>query len=128
MSTPQPQQQRERRQPTDFSKLDTVTLSFKRPAKWYMYVVKATLKEKPTVEIRARPSGADQVVRVAEALKRLGYITYEKYYTTSIIEEDNLLRYIVVKVKKTENFDKLFKEREEERTQRMEAEGKKEQA
>ena len=126
MSTPQPQQQqqRERRPPTDFSKLETVTLSFKRPAKWYMYVVKSTLKDRPSVEIRARPSGAAQVVRVAEALKRLGYISYEKYYTTSVVEEDNLLRYIVVKVKKTENFDKLFKEREEERTKRIEAENK----
>jgi len=122
MSSRTPQ---EKRPPTDFSKLDTVTLSFKRPAKWYMYVVKSTLKEKPSVEIRARPSGAAQVVRVAEALKRLGYITYEKYYTTSVVQEDNLLRYIVVKVKKTDNFDKLFKEREEERTKRLEAEGKK---
>ena len=126
MSTPAPQQPR--RQQTDFSKLDTVTLSFKRPAKWYMYVVKSTLKEKASVEIRARPSGAAQVVRVAEALKRLGYITYERYYTTSVVSENNLLRYIVVKVKKTDNFDKLFKEREEERTKRLEAEGKKPQA
>ncbi len=128
MSTPQPQQQRERRQPTDFSKLDTVTLSFKRPAKWYMYVVKSTLKEKASVEIRARPSGAAQVVRVAEALKRLGYITYERYYTTSVVQENNLLRYIVVRVKKTDNFDTLFKQREEERSKRLEAEGKTQQA
>lgn len=125
MSTPpQTQVQQNRRQPTDFSQLETVTLSFKRPAKWYMYVVKSTLKEKPTVEIRARPSGAAQVVRVAEALKRLGYITYDKYYTTSVVQENNLLRYIVVKVKKTESFDKLFKEREEERSKRLEAEKK----
>lgn len=125
MSSAQPQQQqRERRPPTDYSKLDTVTLSFKRPAKWYMYVVKSTLKEKPSVEIRARPSGASQVVRVAEALKRLGYITYEKYYTTSEVIDKDLLRYIVVRVKKTDNFDKLFKEREEERSKRLEGENK----
>jgi hypothetical protein len=124
MSTQQAPAQQAKRLPTDFSKLETVTLSYKRPAKWYMYVVKSTLKEKASVEIRARPSGAAQVVRVAEALKRLGYISYEKYYTTSVVQENNLLRYIVVRVKKTDNFDKLFKEREEERSKRLEAEAK----
>ena len=54
---------------TDFSTLDTVTLSFKRPAKWYMYVVKQVLKTRESCDIRARPLGAAQVVRVAEALK-----------------------------------------------------------
>ena len=104
---------------TDLAKLDTVTLSFKRPAKWYMYVVKKSLTEKQTVEIRARPSGAAQVVRVAEALKRLGYVSYEKYFTTSEVQEDNLLRFIVVRLKKTENFDKLYAERETERQAKM---------
>ena len=58
------------RKVTDFTKLDTVTLSFNRPAKWYMYVVKQVLKSRESCDIRARPLGAAQVVRVAEALKR----------------------------------------------------------
>ena len=77
----------EKKPPTDFSTLYTVTLSFNRPAKWYMYVVKQVLLHKKKVDIKARPSAAAQVVRVAEALKRLGYITYLKYQTTTQIND-----------------------------------------
>ena len=112
--------------PTDFSKLDIVTLSFNRPAKWYMYVVKQVLKSRESCEIRARPLGAAQVVRVAEALKRLGYITYEKYFTSTIIDKERLQRFITVKVKKTKDFQKLFDQREAERAKMLESKEKKE--
>ena len=105
---------------TDYSKLDVVNLSFNRPAKWYMYVVKQVLKAKKTVEIRARPSGAAQVVRVSEALKRLGYIVYKNYQTTTVITDGKLQRYIIVTVEKTKDVDKLFAERENERNKMIE--------
>ena len=117
--------QPERKQ-TDFSKLDTVTLSFNRPAKWYMYVVKQVLKTRDSCDIRARPLGAAQVVRVAEALKRLGYITYEKYFTSTVIDNERLQRFITVKVKKTKDFHKLFDQREAERAKMLESKEKKE--
>ena len=117
MSTPQ---EIKPKQETDYSKLDAVNLSFRRPAKWYMYVVKKVLKEKNTVDIKARPSAAAQVVRVAEALKRLGYVTYVKYCTNSVINNGTLQRFIVVTVKKTAEFDKLYDERESERTKKLE--------
>ena len=123
MSKP-PTEKREERKPVDFSTLETVNLTFNRPAKWYMYVVKQVLKTKEKVDIRARPSAAAQVVRVAEALKRLGYITYLKYQTTTVINQGKLQRFIVVSVKKTSNFQKLFDEREAERTKRLEEQGK----
>ena len=119
--TPVDKKQEERKQ-VDFSTLDTVNLTFRRPAKWYMYVVKQVLKTKEQIDIRARPLAAAQVVRVAEALKRLGYITYVKYQTTTIIHEGKLQRFIVVTVKKTANFDTLFKEREDERAKKLKAE------
>ena len=114
------------RKTTDFSKLEAVTLSFNRPAKWYMYVVKQVLKTRDTVDIKARPLGAAQVVRVAEALKRLGYITYVKYYTTTVITAGRLQRFIIVNVKKTPNFQKLYDEREAERTKLLANQEKKE--
>ena len=107
MSKP-PTEKREERKPVDFSTLETVNLTFNRPAKWYMYVVKQVLKTKEKVDIRARPSAAAQVVRVAEALKRLGYITYLKYQTTTVINQGKLQRFIVVSVKKTSNFPYQF--------------------
>jgi len=127
MSKAQETKPSEKRPPTDFSKLDTVTLSYNRPAKWYMYVVKQVLKSRDTVEIRARPLGAAQVVRVAEALKRLGYITYQKYYTCTAVNDGKLQRYIVVSVKKTKDFQKLFDEREAERSKMLASQDKKEE-
>lgn len=106
---------RPERQEVDYATLDKVNISFKRPAKWYMYVVKRVLKTKNTVEIRARPSAAAQVVRVVEALKRLGYIDYINYATISELSKDNLQRFLLVNVRKTKNFDKLYDDREVER-------------
>ena len=111
---------------SDYTKLDTVTLSYNRPAKWYMYIVKQVLRTRDSCDIRARPLAAAQVVRVAEALKRLGYITYEKYFTTTLVDKDRLQRFIIVKVKKTKDFQKLYDQREDERNKMMEAQKKEE--
>ena len=129
MSKPQDNKkpaERERKQ-TDYSTLESVNLSFNRPAKWYMYVVKQALKSRDKVDIKARPLGAAQVVRVAEALKRLGYITYEKYFTNTVVTDGRLQRFITVTVKKTENFQKLYDAREEERKKMLESKEKKEE-
>ena len=108
------------RTPVDFKTLDSVTVSLRRPSKWYMYVVKRVLREKNSVDIKARPDAASQVIRVAEALKRLGYVEYCSYKTESKINEDSVVsRFLVVNVKKTADFDKLFDEREKERDAQM---------
>ena len=125
MSKPETKQP-ERKQ-ADYTKLDTVTLSYSRPAKWYMYVVKQVLKTRDSCDIRARPLGAAQVVRVAEALKRLGYITYEKYFTSTVVDKERLQRFITVKVKKTKDFQKLYDQREAERAKMLEGQEKKEE-
>ena len=127
MSTKPETKPAERKQ-ADYTKLDTVTLSYNRPAKWYMYVVKQVLKTRDSCDIRARPLGAAQVVRVAEALKRLGYITYEKYFTSTVIDQEKRLqRFITVKVKKTKDFQKLYDQREAERAKMLESQEKKEE-
>ena len=126
MSTKPETKPAEKKPQTDFSKLDIVTLSFNRPAKWYMYVVKQVLRYRETRDIRARPLGAAQVVRVAEALKRLGYITYEKYYSQTLVDKERLQRFIIVKVKKTKDFQKLYDQREAERAKLLESQEKKE--
>ena len=126
MST-KPETKPQERKQADYTKLDTVTLSYNRPAKWYMYVVKQVLKTRDSCGIRARPLGAAQVVRVAEALKRLGYITYEKYYTSTVIDKERLQRFITVKVKKTKDFQKLYDQREAERAKMLESQEKKEE-
>ena len=126
MST-KPETKPQERKQADYTQLDTVTLSYNRPAKWYMYVVKQVLKSRDSCDIRARPLGAAQVVRVAEALKRLGYITYEKYFTSTVIDKERLQRFITVKVKKTKDFQKLYDLREEERQKMLASQEKKEE-
>ena len=127
MSKPVPEKKPAERKQTDYSTLESVNLSFNRPAKWYMYVVKQALKSRETVDIKARPLGAAQVVRVAEALKRLGYITYDKYFTNTVIENGRLQRFITVTVRKTKDFQKLYDAREEERKKMLESKEKKEE-
>ena len=127
MSKPAPEKKPAERKQTDYSTLESVNLSFNRPAKWYMYVVKQALKSRETVDIKARPLGAAQVVRVAEALKRLGYITYDKYFTNTVIENGRLQRFITVTVRKTKDFQKLYDAREEERKKMLESKEKKEE-
>ena len=127
MSKPAPEKKPAERKQTDYSTLESVNLSFNRPAKWYMYVVKQALKSRETVDIKARPLGAAQVVRVAEALKRLGYITYDKYFTNTVIENGRLQRFITVTVRKTKDFQKLYDAREEERKKMLESQEKKEE-
>ena len=127
MSKPAPEKKPAERKQTDYSTLESVNLSFNRPAKWYMYVVKQALKSRETVDIKARPLGAAQVVRVAEALKRLGYITYDKYFTNTVVENGRLQRFITVTVRKTKDFQKLYDAREEERKKMLASKEKKEE-
>ena len=104
---------------TDYSKLNAVNISFNRPAKWYMYIVKRVLKEKESIEVKARPSAAAQAIRVAEALKRLGYLEITNYSTTTVVDERGLDRFLVINVTRTKNFNQLYANREEERNKEM---------
>ena len=108
------------REETDFSKLFAVNISFKRPAKWYMYVVKKVLKVHSTTVIKARPLAAAHAIRVVEALRRLGYLTITNCSTTTVSDERGLDRFLVINVSRTSDFDRLFDVREEERKKFLE--------
>ena len=113
------------RQEVDYSKLEKVTISFRRPARWYMYVVKRVLRENPTSVIQARPSAAAQSVRVVEALKRLGYLEITNYSTTTVSDSRGLDRFLVINVSRTKDFNKLYDAREDERKKFLETQGDK---
>ena len=121
MESKENKEETQERKEIDYSTLKEVNISYNRAVNWYMYVVKRVLKHRETVDIRARPLAAAHVVRVCEALKKLGYITYERYITTSVIEKDYLQRLLIVTAKRTPNFDKLYDAREEERKKMMES-------
>lgn len=129
MSQQQQQQQNNEQQnnrpQTDFSKLDQVTVSMNRPAKWYMYIAKRVLLTKNQVDIRSRPSAAGQVVRVVEALKRLEYIDYVSFKTVTLESiNNNLVRFFVVTIKKRPGFEALYEKREQERQKLLESTGR----
>ena len=108
------------RKKADYSKLEYINISFKRPVKWYMYIVKQVLQTRENVGIRARSLGAAKAIRVAEALKFLGYITYINYYTNTIVIDGKIERYLIINVKKTKDFQKIYNTREEERIKFLE--------
>ena len=115
----------ETRHEVDYSKLDCVQISFRRPVKWYMYVVKRVLKEHETTVIKARPSAAAQTIRVAEALKKLGYLEITNYSTETVADSRGLDRFLSLNVRRTKDFSKLFDQREEERKKFLESQDKK---
>lgn len=110
-----------KRQEVDYATLEKVNISYRRPAKWYMYVIKRVLRTKDIIDALARPSAAAQLVRVIEALIRLGYITILSQGTISQIHDGIVQRFLIVKIKKTANFDKLYDAREEERKKIIES-------
>ncbi len=117
--------QQETRPETDYSKLEAVNVSFRRQAKWYMYVVKRVLHEKSSTVIKARPSAAAQAIRVAEALKRLGYLSITDYSTCTVVDNRGLDRFLTINVTRTNEFMKLYDQREEERKKIIETQEKK---
>ena len=106
---------KESKEATDLNTLECINISFNRPVKWYMYFIKLILKTRDNIDVRARPMGAGKAISVVEALKKLGYITYGKYYTTTQVIEGKIKRFIFINIKKTKDFQKLFDEREAER-------------
>ena len=71
------------------------------------------------IKIVANTRSASQAVRLAETLKRLGYVTFDDIQTETLVREGRQTR-IAITVHKTADFDKLYKESLEKRKQREE--------
>ncbi len=90
-------------------------------SKRIMYLAKEFLLNNETVDIVAGTSGTLTAARVCETLVRLGYVTYNDIRTeTNVINERRRSR-VVISVKKTDNFKKLYDENEENRKKLQEA-------
>ena len=82
-----------------------------------MYLAKEFLLSSEVIYISGTTNSAGTAARAAEGLVRFGYVT---------IENGRKRTRFVVTIKKTKDFDKLYKENEEKRKQKEE-ERKKEQ-
>ena len=92
-------------------------------SKRVMFLAKELLlKEKEFIDLVSGTQGAPVSTRAAESLVRLGYVTYEAILTdTCIIPQTNKRRTkFIIRLKKSEDFKKLFDENEEIRRKTQE--------
>ena len=92
-----------------------------------MYLCKEFLNTNKKINLVANTNSASQASRVAETLKRLGYVTIDDIQTQTLVRDGRRQTRIVITLQNTPNFDKLYKESLEERKKREEERKKKEE-
>ena len=92
-----------------------------------MYLAKEFLNTNKKIKIVANTRSASQAVRLAETLKRLGYVNFDDIQTETLVREGGRQTRIAITVHNTPDFDKLYKESLEERKKREEERKKKDE-
>lgn len=80
-----------------------------------MYLAKEFLLNNETVDIVSGTAGAPTASRACETLSRLNYVTYEDIKTETTISNDRRRTRLVITLKKTSEFKKLYDENEANR-------------
>ena len=75
-----------------------------------MYLAKDFLLNTEKINIIGTTRSSSTATRAAETLVRLGYVTYENIQTITEIINDRRVIKLVITLKKTENFQKLYDE------------------
>ena len=91
-----------------------------------MYLAKEFLNTNKKIKIVANTRSAREAARLAETLKRLGYVTFDDIQTETLVREGRQTR-IAITVHNTPDFDKLYKESLEERKKKEEERKKKDE-
>ena len=95
-----------------------IVSEFDHPPK-VMYYVKEILVSSDKINIISHTNSSVVATRAAESLVRFGYVTYENIQTKTEIKNDRRSITLVITLKKTSNFDKLYKENEKERKEKQ---------
>ena len=85
-----------------------------------MYLAKEFLNNEKKIKIVASTVSASYAARLAETLKRFGYVEFDDIQTETLIREGRRQTRMVITVHVTSEFDKLYKESLEERKKREE--------
>ena len=93
-----------------------------------MYLAKELLLTTDKINISGTTNSATIVARSAEGLVRFGYVTYDNVKTETIIENNKKRIKFIVTIKKTNEFDRLYKENEENRKKKEEERKKMEES
>ena len=92
-----------------------------------LFQLKEFLKENKQAKIIATSYNASKASHLAETLKRLGYIEFDNVKTDTVIDDGNRHVRLIITVHVSSNFDKLYKEHEEERKKKEDERKKKEE-
>ena len=84
-----------------------------------MYLVKEILKSTDRINIISNTKSSAVGTRAAETLARFGYVTFENIQTLTEVKNDRRSIRLIITLKKTGDFDKLYKENEEERKKKQ---------
>lgn len=90
-----------------------------------MYLAKEFLLNNDTIDVVSGTAGAVVLTRATEGLVRLKYCTYEDIRTEANIINDRRRTRLVVKLRKTAEFSKLYQENEENRKRLQEEKAQK---
>ena len=77
-----------------------------------MYFAKDMLRSSEKLNIVATTKSSAVASRAAETLVRLGYVTFENIQTLTEIKNDRRSIKLIITLKKTSNFQKLYEENE----------------
>ena len=88
-----------------------------------MYLCKEFLKINKKIKIVANTNSAAQATRLAETLKRLGYVDFDDIQTETSVANDRRQTRLVITVHNTPNFDKLYEENRKKREEERKKEG-----
>ena len=84
-----------------------------------MYYVKEFLLPSDRINIVAGTKSSTVATRAAETLVRLGYVTFDNIQTLTEVKNDRRNIRLIITLKKTKDFDKLYKENEEEKKKKQ---------
>ena len=84
-----------------------------------MYLAKELLNSNEKINLIASTISSPTVTRAAESLVPLGYVTFENIQTITEIHEGRRIK-LIITLKKTANFKKLYDENEKLKNQRKE--------
>ena len=82
-------------------------------AKRAMYLIKVFLLNNDYVDINTGPIESPVAVRASESLVRLGYCIFEKVKTDTTLLNNRRRTKLIIRLRKTENFQALYDENEE---------------
>ena len=88
-------------------------------AKRVMYLVKEILKSSDRINVISNTKSSAVGTRAAETLARFGYVTFENIQTLTEVKNNGRAIRLIITLKETADFDKLYKDNEEERKKRQ---------